>query len=1133
MNLKRVDSSHKRLSGDRTVWFVLFCFFGSGASGLIYQVVWVRELVLVFGATSFAASTVLTSFMCGLAAGSYYLGRKSAYLKNPLRAYGLLEIGIGIYGLLVPLLFTALPFVYHPATRLFNLSFFALSIIRFLLALVVLILPTTLMGATLPVLASFYAARSSNIGLRVGALYSVNTFGAMVGAVFGGIALMPAVGMTASTETAAAVNIALGLIALSLRNTSLRPDADPSSLIAKHDKRRAWRALVGNRASRLLGLKTPRAGRRGEAWEMTRSQKTTVLIALASSGFVALSYEVIWSRILSLIIGSSVYAFSIMLATFLAGLAIGGSLASRMVDRLTRPLSVFAGIELGVGVTSLAGAFLFNELPYAFIAINRSSAAPSFGLQLAFKFSVAALVMILPTILLGALFPLVVRIVYGDAGHDANLGRAVGEVYAANTAGAIVGAFISGFVLVPWLGLIGSLRVCVALNFAIAFAVFYAAAAKGAVKRSLIPAAGTFLMLLLVVFIKPPWDIAVMSSAVYRYAPSMSKMSRAEFFDYFKRGGEGETVFYKEGVTATVAVQKQEGGRVLKVNGKPDASTAGDLPTQILIGSLPLLLRERTDDVLVIGMGSGVTLGSVEQFPVKRVTCVELEPAVIEATNFFDDVNNKPLEDKRLRLVANDGRNFIDATDEKFDVIVSEPSNPWLTGVANLFTREYFTRGAARLSERGLFSQWLQIYEMPPEDVKTLVATFQSVFHNVYLFRGAQGDLMLLGSKQPFQIDAAIISSNLRDRKIGGDAKRAGVGDVADLLSRFYLGPDEAAGFSANSRLNTDDNALIEFNAPRRVGVSEDTVEKNVKELLAAALTADPLAKDNNTGISSGQALRPYVVGDLNRVRESASSTSLLSFDPNPHPASDTDFLLDIALGAVKRSDLGRAQQFIGYSQRIKQTARAESLLGEIRMSVSEDAAALEHWERALALEPDHFFTLVNMGKYHLMKKDPGRAARYLDLAIQNKPDSARAHHLRGLAYQAVGDHARAAAEYRLALPDRDYVHSVKTYYLNFGTSLFGIGLYEEAAQMLAEYTRLAPSDADGHFQLGAVYEVLAERSVDESMTLRAVEALRNSVNLRPNYAMAHYYLSKAYRRLERYDAAEEEFELYERFLAK
>src|SRR6185503_13514312 len=346
------------------------------------------------------------------------------------------------------------------------------------------------------------------------------------------------------------------------------------------------------------------------------------------------------------------------------------------------------------------------------------------------------------------------------------------------------------------------------------------------------------LCMVTIALLEPPWDSEVMSSAVYRYAPQLSSKSKQELFDYLKRG-QGETIFYKEGITSTVAVQRQSGGRVLKVNGKPEASTTGDMPTQILIGTLPLLARQQTDDVLLIGLGSGVTLGSVEQFPVKRVTCVELEPAVVEATRHFEDVNNRPLEDPRLRLVSNDGRNFIYTTDEKFDVIVSEPSNPWLTGVANLFTLEYFKRGAERLKDDGLFGQWLQLYEMAPEDVRTLVATFRAAFPHVYVFRGAEGDLMLLGSKRERKLDMSVIRSHFDNPKIAADLKRINTTRPADIISRFYLGPDEVSNLSNGAPLNTDNNALIEFNAPRRVGSTDATVVRNVNQLLAYA--ASPL----------------------------------------------------------------------------------------------------------------------------------------------------------------------------------------------------------------------------------------------------------------------------------------------------
>ncbi len=1067
------------------LWAILLCFFASGMSGLIYQVIWVRELVLVFGATTFAVSTVLTAFMGGLALGSYYFGRRSETVARPLRLYGLLEIGIGAYGLAVPLIFATLPIVYHSLLGWLQLPFFALSIVRFVFATLVLIVPTALMGATLPVLASFYSRDAARIGSRVGSLYALNTFGAVVGAAATGFVLIPALGMNAATTTAAAINICLGVVALTI---SRKAESAP-----------VMQATTADPADGPVSHRSARSSASGVSGIGPR-QVTVVVAGFAVSGFVALAYEVIWSRVLALIIGSSVYAFSIMLTTFLIGLAAGATVASRVADRIRRPVLLFGIIEAAVGVTSLMGAYLFNDLPFVFVQLYRWIDSTSFGLLLFARFLIAACVIIIPTFLLGGLFPLVVRIV-SSGKLWRTTGRTVGDAYASNTVGAIAGSFASGFVLIPWLGLLGSMRLCVALNFAVAGVAFLVSGYRrdkklNQPKRTVAATLGvavSALLILVVVLIEPPWDPEVMSSAVYRYAPSLTDKSRQDLFDFLKRG-QGETLFYKEGITATVSVQRQSGGRVLKVNGKPEASTAGDMPTQILIGALPLLVRDRTDDVLLIGLGSGVTLGSLEQFPVKRVTCVELEPAVIEASRQFEDVNNHPLDDPRLRMVSNDGRNFIYTTDQKFDVIVSEPSNPWVTGVANLFTLEYFKRGAERLKDDGLFSQWLQIYEMAPEDVRTLIATFRAAFPQVYLFRGAEGDLMLLGSKSERRLNLSVLQSHFDDPKVGADLKRINTTRPGDIVSRFYLGPAEVTTLSAGAKLNTDDNALIEFNAPRRVGTTEETVARNLKQLLAYA--ASPV---------------PYLDGGA------------------AFPGAEAGLLTEAALGATKRSDEARAEQFARYSLEFAETAQGYDVLGELQSARGDEAGAIQSWQAALQLDPNHFYALLDLAKAFLTKQDLARSVPYLDRAIQIDPNSARAHHLRGLAYQAAGDSAHAALEYRKALPDAKYTHSVQTYYLNFGTALMQIGLYEEAAQMLEEFTRLSPNDFEGHFQLGAAYEILSERSLDDATTRRSVEELKLALGLQPKHAMSHYYLSKAYRRLEQYDLADAEFELYER----
>ncbi|HTF37280.1 MAG TPA: fused MFS/spermidine synthase, partial [Blastocatellia bacterium] len=929
------------------VWAILLCFFASGVSGLVYQVVWVRELVLVFGATTFAVSTVLTAFMGGLALGSYYFGRRSETVARPLRLYGLLEIGIGAYGLAVPLIFAALPSVYHYFWR-WQLSFFALSIVRFVFATLVLIVPTALMGATLPVLSSFYARDIGRIGLRVGSLYALNTFGAVLGAAATGFVLIPALGMNAATTTAATMNILLGAVALTVSRKA----------------ERTIHEAIPDPAHGPVPKKTPRSSES----EAERGQITIVIAGFAVSGFVALSYEVIWSRVLALIIGSSVYAFSIMLTTFLVGLAAGATIASRVVDRVRRPVRMFALIEVAVGLTSLIGAYLFNDLPYVFVQLYRWVDSSAFGLLLFARFLIASFVMIVPTFLLGALFPLVVRII-SSRKLAGTTGRTVGDAYAANTVGAIAGSFASGFILVPWLGLLGSLRLCVALNFVVAAAAFSASARRPTEKRdrpkrinvsATAGLAASVLLIIVVVLGEPPWDPEVMSSAVYRYAPSLIDKSRQELFDYLKRG-QGETIFYKEGITATVAVQRQGGGKVLKVNGKPEASTAGDMPTQILIGAMPLLVREHTDDVLLIGLGSGVTLGTVEQFPVKRVTCVELEPAVIEASRHFEDVNNHPLDDPRLRMISNDGRNFIYTTDEKFDVIVSEPSNPWVTGVANLFTLEYFKRGAERLKDDGLFSQWLQIYEMSPDDVRTLIATFRAAFPQVYLFRGAEGDLMLLGSKSERRLDLSVLKSHFDDPKVGAELKRISTATPGEIISRFYLGPAEVTNLSSGARLNTDDNALIEFNAPRRVGTAEETVVRNLKQLIA------------------------YAGSPLNYLDRGKN-----------YSRGESELLTEAALEAVRRNDRDRAEQLVTYSLEFAETAQAHDILGELRQAHGDEAGAIEAWQTALAIDPRHFFTLIDLGKLYLTKQDLPRSIPYLERAIQVDPGSARAHHLRG-----------------------------------------------------------------------------------------------------------------------------------------
>ena len=1048
----------------------IICFLASGASGLVYQIVWMRELTLIFGATTLAVSTVLAVFMGGLAVGSLYGGRLADRIARPMHAYGLLEIGIGLYGALIPVLFAALPYVYQPLWRAAGLSFFALSLVRFALAALVLAAPTILMGATLPILSRYVATRADTVGRDVGGLYTINTLGAVAGAAAGGLLLIPTAGLVGTTLVAAGLNLLAGAIAL----WAARDEAGAAGRAAPAPRQNA-RARREPDAAERLDVRS----RRGVA----------LFAAFGVSGLAALAYEVAWTRSLSLVLGSSVYAFAIMLTTFLVGLALGAGVGAWIADRVRRPLAALAAVEAGVAVSAFAGLFLIAELPYVFLMLYRGFESSPTALLLVTRLTAAALVMLVPTTLLGAVFPLAVR---AAAGSVEAIGRTVGALYSVNTLGAIVGAFATGFVLIPWLGVEGSIVAAVVLNLLAAAGL--ALASRGATRAARAAVAGALVLAAaLAAPLRPQWDPAVMASGVYRYAPTIKAASRAEFLRHYAAKGDGETVFYRDGVSATVAVQHQHGHYVLKVNGKPDATTAGDLPTQAIIAHLPLLVHADPKTALVIGWGSGVTVGAALAHPLERVTAVELEPAVVEASRFFEGVNGRPLEDPRTELLLNDGRNVLVATDRRFDVVVSEPSNPWLSGVANLFTREYFEAGAAHLAEGGVFCQWLQIYEMQPPEVATLMATFNLAFPHVYVFRGASGDLMLLGAREPFAIDVARMQARIDGGgPVAENLAGVGVRSAAALLSRLYLTPQGARDFAGGAPINTDDNARIEFLAPLRVGVAgESTEQANVEAMLEHA-----------------EPVLPHVA--------------------NPLPL----LLEDMAIAAIARGETARASDFVREALDNGGSARAYSILGELNADAGRDEQALESWQRAIALDPNDLATNLNLGKYYLGKNNLDGARAHIDRAVAAAPDNARARHLRALLLQASGaDPSEVLAELeRVRSADARYAEEQPAFSLHYGRALRDVGRYDEALAPLERYTEREPGDAVGFFEAGLLHLVAGDQSLDDTKYRQAEVAFLRALAIDPAFADAHRGLSLVYRKQGRLDEADAEFESYMRY---
>ncbi|HEY3357531.1 MAG TPA: fused MFS/spermidine synthase, partial [Polyangia bacterium] len=686
---------------------VLLCFFASGATGLIFETVWIRQLTLVFGSTTLAISTVLTAYMGGLALGSHLLGRRADRLRDPLRAYALCEGGIGLYALAIPLILATFPALNHWLWRGFGDRYALLSVLRFVAAAGLLILPTTLMGATLPFLARYVVQKpwhARRVGARVGALYALNTAGAVLGTFAAGFVLLPNLGVTASHTLAASVNVGLCVLVLASR-----------SWVRRREERE--RAPIEEIAAELDPDAPPPPA--ADPREHTPRARAVALVAFACSGASAMVLQVLWTRALAVVIGSSVYSFTLILLSFLVGLAGGAALVARLLRRARRPVLALCWLHLATVAAIALSYWCIGKLPQVFLWLMKGVSLETDTILVA-QFTLAALALLPPTLLMGGVFPLTIRIV---AGGLERIGGDVGRAYSINTLGAIIGSFAAGFVVLPALGLQRGMALAAGVDLALAVALLLASSASTARRVAgavLAPAVGIALLLVL-----PRWSIAHFSAGLFRVSIVRDILDS-------ERWVLPKVLYYRDGVASTVSVEEwptKKGGRhlALKNNGKVDASNGDDMPTQIMVGALPLLFHPaagaRPPKVAMVGYGSGVSVGAIAQFPIASLEVVELEAAVYEAARYFDDVNHQPPADPRIKLLVGDGRNYLDQRDDRFDVLISEPSNPWITGVSNLFTREYFRAARRRLKDDGVFCQWAQLYEMSPTHIKTIYRT--------------------------------------------------------------------------------------------------------------------------------------------------------------------------------------------------------------------------------------------------------------------------------------------------------------------------------------------------------------------------------------------------------------------------
>jgi spermidine synthase len=789
----------------RTPFLVPACFFVSGFAGLALEMVWSRMLALHIGGSAEAVTAVVTAYMGGLGLGSLAAASFARRVARPLRVYALLEIAVALFALASPFILRAPDALYRLAHDYEEVSRALPFAVRFVTSLLLLMVPTFAMGATLPLLVEDLTRRLGAYGTKVALLYGINTIGAVAGTAVAGFWLLPSFGNRTTLTAAAGADLLVAAILLIGPGRAAAPQAAAETTPPEPAPPQA--ATSGKPAPRSgrAGAPSPqRAPAKDQA--LTPLHRRIVLGAFALSGALAMVYELGWTRRLATLLGSSVYSFAILLATFLAGLGLGSLLVAPLLRVLRSPLRAL-GAALGLaGVAALAGTALLDVVPgmlrELLVAHHREPQAILTG-----QLGLAALVLLPAALLIGAVFPLAARAVRraGEGG-----GAAIGHAYAVNTAGTVVGAAGAGLFLLPALGSIPALDAAAWTQVALGAALALIAPGRWPARLGI--AGAVALAALGVRLVAPEHDLYRLNYGVVSLLrdidrgagpiPSLEEMERRE-------SNPLRLLSVREGRTATVAVVSRWEQRQLVINGKVDASS-GD-PTEVLLGQLPMILADSARRVLVIGYGSGITTHSVLTHPVERVETVEIEPQVVAAGRFFSDLNGAGEDNPRAVVHLEDGRTHLAYTRATYDVIVSEPSNPWIAGINNLFTAEFYRLVRARLSRDGVFCQWLHGYDMSRETLGSLLGTLASVFPGAEVYR-QNLDFLVIWKGGGAYPSRARFERAFGIPAVRADLARVGYVTASDLFA-LYLGPIEAVAGGAWMP-NTDDNGLVEFRAP-------------------------------------------------------------------------------------------------------------------------------------------------------------------------------------------------------------------------------------------------------------------------------------------------------------------------------
>jgi len=1019
-----------RMSVARKAVFPLFLV--SGAAGLIYEITWTRIFGEVFGNTVFAVSTVLTAFMLGLALGGWLFGRIADRTALPLKLYALLELAIGIYALILPTLLSATHVFYRWFFQHFHPGFYPLSLVRFVLTVVILLLPTLLMGGALPILSCLWENRSpdksdnSHTGQSVGLLYAINTFGAVTGCFLSGYVLLRMLGVSNTIYLAAGANIAVGLTAMGLSRLATQP-------VRQKRKRRARRS----RSKPMPITDQPDQRRR------------LVLIAMGFAGFCALALEVLWTRTLLFVLETSVYAFTCMLTCFILGIALGSFVCSRLpLGKIKKPVFYLGVVEFLIGLSVLLSIMLLGRIGIIDYFLINKWRTSGLWQEAALHFLDASIILLPPTVLMGAAFPLAVEICTRSS---KGVGTRVGEIYASNTVGCTAGSFVAGFILIPLLGLRGGFLAVLAVQLFLAAAlIFFSEGRRRTLGVSAIAVSAT---VLLIGLLSIPQDVFLRTINTYHH-PS-------------------KIVYLKDDATGTVTVHDlPDGDRLIAVDGVDVAGMDLMLrTTQMLQAYAPLLVHDNPQKVLQIGFGSGETCGIGLAFGVEQYCIAEICPGIFEAGEFFEEINRGSYKNPRLRKIIMDGKNFVKLTDEKFDIIMNDSTYPGTTGSSALYTYDHFSQCRERLTDEGVLSCWVPL-DLRPEDFAIIARSFQAAmpYSSLWMVNNCLNKhAVLMGTLRPTRIDFQRVKELVERPDVAADLSQINIHSVYEFVDCLVVGEEGMRAIGGDGPLNTDDKPFLEFGA----AIKRDTEGCWLDVLASINRNHHPFFRSVvNTGRTEQEKQKvremseQYFKGTGHALR---GMLAILQGDPD---IMNRQFEL-----ALKANPLDRD---------------VRSCLDELERETTALTKAIERTPNKATLRS-------RLAKRYLLVQDYERAVEHYGVFVTLEPGNAAGWNNLGICYSRLEQFEKALPAFQKAI---DLNPPLTLAYINLADVHEKCGDWDAASNILEKAASIRP-DA----KRVQIFDMLARSYFMQKKYDLALEILEKALEFVSNDTQQHDYL--------------------------